>query len=1278
MELVNINNTYDENDKPRYLTDEEINLILDYLPETFSADVAEGEMIRESIANALREQLQNKKLAPSAINSTANEIVKYHNTSRIAAASDVGAWAAEGSSAAPMQATLNSIAPYEQILIQDEDGTGHIYEIGTWIDNLLENNKEEIEHIPENRTQYLELKKPVLIASCNEDGIVTWDKLTAITKHLPVGDLVKIKTKSGREVTATQNKSLLAWNGSKILQVKGKNIKVGDLVPIMNEIPTPEKVYDVLDLKYYLSPKEWLYKSELYKVNQDYENNIVQLTNGKFAAPRGFWQDKLENVPYSRGDALIEAIRDMRKHGIFNDDDYIYPKFWAHNSKIEVPVKLPMNKLFGQFVGLYLADGWCTETFIGISKNAPEIRQIVYDWCDSMNIGYHLTHNETAMGTQNDVKIHSVLFARFFKQWMGTGSAKKIMPQEILFGNEEFIKGVLDGYFAGDGTVRKTDGSLVISSVSKPLIIGTSFLCSRLGIFGKISGRQQSYNNLGTQNILYMNEFSIRNFNADLWRDIIGSCNIEKYKLMNQKYKRLAKWGNGYMKHNNIMLDPVVSIEYVKDIEYVYDVTVPSTLNFSLLNGLGLADSFHFAGSSRAAGGGFATFEELFYTKKHKKNEICTIHYKDKTLSYEQVLETKEKIVGCVISDFVQDYLYVKEGSGYVKDYTIDMYQNLDKLWWHNDYYITNILESKIPPNDAFVLRIKLNIKEMFKFKVSIQDLVNTFKREYESPISLIYGPIADGIIDIYACAKYTKNKEKTELEAVDCEEVDNTTENDMINAAFYQSIIIPSLSTLRVKGVLGIRDLIPIVTPVVSIIQKDDDVRWMVDVLDTASLKLLDMLGIKIDHSDEYDLLTMPNYDDIDYLFELTKEEYLLLSPLEYLNQVIKADKKENPKSKQTNLLKTYKTLYGLTWQKVYLVLLSYRRSKSSGISTDILKKLFNMVNIEILYETKVNLNTQLIVKLNEAITPRGLILKLLKIDEAEQKSTRGPYSPLMRAAEVIHSEVMGTNLRGLMGLNFLDQERLMSNNLHIVSSVLGNRASRALFIKDLSLAMASHGLHPQHIITVADVFFCRGIPTGAMTSSVNKQLGPIDKASVSKAIEVFKGSSLHGVNHEISGISTNIAFGIAPKVGTGYMDVGYEVKGNIVTNEAVYTAFKHERAYIDRNAKESVPVETENINEDIKETLRPKAPLGKKVVIEAKTPVSKYQKSVEKEVEAFLKPQESKVPVSKYQKPIIEEIPKVPTSKYQKKPIIEEIPKSVSKYQKNPDISKKTIRKK
>ena len=685
-------------------------------------------------------------------------------------------------------------------------------------------------------------------------------------------------------------------------------------------------------------------------------------------------------------------------------------------------------------------------------------------------------------------------------------------------------------------------------------------------------------------------------------------------------------------------------------------------------------NSFQIAGSSRAAGGGFSTFEELFYTKKHREVEICTLHYKDKTLTYEEVLETKKDIIGCVFSDFIQDYTYVQQGDHYVKWIEIEMYQNLEKKWWHDETYITEVIDSVVPPDDAFVLRIHLNVKEMFKYKVSIQDLVDTFNRENETPIHLIYGPMEDAIIDIYACARYiTNKKEEIKLEAVECDEIENTVENDMVNASFYQSIVVQSLNTLRVKGILGIRDLVPIVTPVVSIIQSDEKSFWLISP-QPQLLTLFLLLSINVMKKDEYWLLSLPNYDDVEYYFDhLTKEDYGVLDPISYIDRVIKMDKKDNPKSKQTNLLKSYKQLQTMTLQKVYPVVLSYRRMKSSGITIDLLVKLFNMVGITVLYEGKVNQNPELIVTMpEENITPRGLVNKRIRADEVIQKADRSEYTELMKASEVIHSEVVGTNLRGLMGLTFLDQSLLMSNNLHVVASVLGIRASRAFFIKELSVAMSSFGLHPQHIITIADVFFCRGIPSGAMSSSVNKQMGPIDKASVSKAVEVFKGSALHGVNHDITGVSTSIAFGIAPKIGTGYMDIGYEVRPQkTVTRDAVFTAFKTERAYMDRYANNTVPVETQNVNDDVEEAIeKPKGPIGRKVNLQSKIP-KKEEEEEEKEEEKVT----AKIPVSKYQK---KEEPKVPVSKYQKKEKEEVVVKKKPVKKVEPEITKKSKSKK
>lgn len=1159
MELTNINNTYDIKDKPVYLSNDEIEIILNHLPNTYGSDLKENENIRNSLRHYFQDILQNKKVSPSAINNVTNEIVKQHGQSRIAAGQSVGSHCAESCSQPAMQQTLNSVISTEKLLIQDEDGSGHIYEIGTWIDQLLIENPDKIELFPKNRTQYLGLDEPVYIASCNDEGIMSWDKVTGITKHLPKGDLVKIKTKSGREVTATQNKSLLVWNGINIVPIKGKDIKVGDQVPISNQIPTSHKVYHEVNL------------------------------NKKFK----------------------------------------------------------LDKQFGQIVGLYYAVGdnksdeddkannvtFCVEEF--------DIVKLIGEWCYRMNFEIYREYNKKC----TIIKIDSVLFSESFKKWTSTIPVEDglSVPQEILFGNNEFIKGFLNGYFSGIGTIDK-----YINMDTKNLTETIAYLCSRFGIFCNIND----------------NKIIIKN--VTLWRQLIGTCDVEKYKLMCNQSK---SYKNVY---NDVMLDPIISIEYVRDIEFVYDLTVPSTLNFSLFNGLNLRDSFHSAGQSRSSGG-ISEMEELFYAKKVRKTELCTIYYKDR-LSYEEVLDSKKDIEGCMMSQFIQDYLYVKEGERYVKKYEIETYDNLSKKWWHNnDYYLNNILKTKIPNDDDYVLRIHLNLKEMYKYKVSIQDMVDVFNREIDSPINLLYGPMQDAIIDIYACADFVENKKKEMvLEGVACSDNNNT----MATAAFYQSILMPSLNTLKIKGVSGITNLVPIVTPVISAILSDDKVVWKLtynnDKTINNIIKMFQLFSIFIvKQTDDYLLLTMPKYEDIAYFFvgdsSMTKEKYLALTPIVYADLIIKIDKKNNPKNKQNNLLKTFSNLKVLTIEKLYSVVLSHKKMNQSGISIQMIKKLFKKSGVEIALEED-EFNPKLYVI--SASSPRSVISALLKNDES-----------LKKYAELIHAEVIGSNLRGLLALPFLDKTRVKSNNMHVTAAVLGNRAARKLFIDECIESTTPFGVHPQHIILIADVYFSRGVPTGAMYNSVNKQLGPVDKATVSKAVDVFKASSLHGITNDITGVSTHIAFGIAPKIGTGYFDVAYHGK-KVSVNSEMYTAFKNEQAYIDREANQIMPVDITMPEIESEEylplTSRPVL-LGKKVnlpyeepvIIEniPTKPVSRYQKSKTIEIEPVK-------PVSRYQKAKTIDIePSKPVSRYQKSKLIEEKEekieekeplKPVSRYQK------------
>ena len=135
--------------------------------------------------------------------------------------------------------TLNSVDWKEQLLYIKNDEC-IVEPIGKMIDDLLLKYPENIEKIEENRTEYLKLGNGYFIPSCDEYGNTGWYNIEAITRHLPVGDLVKVTTESGRIVTATQSKSFLVWNEDvkKFIATAGRDVKVGDILPTTESLPS--------------------------------------------------------------------------------------------------------------------------------------------------------------------------------------------------------------------------------------------------------------------------------------------------------------------------------------------------------------------------------------------------------------------------------------------------------------------------------------------------------------------------------------------------------------------------------------------------------------------------------------------------------------------------------------------------------------------------------------------------------------------------------------------------------------------------------------------------------------------------------------------------------------------------------------------------------------------------------------------------------------------------------------------------------------------------------
>jgi DNA-directed RNA polymerase beta' subunit len=144
---------------------------------------------------------------------------------------------------------------------------------------------------------------------------------------------------------------------------------------------------------------------------------------------------------------------------------------------------------------------------------------------------------------------------KFVANHLGTLSQ---IPNYILNESRSFLRGFLIGYF-------EKYGKIVENKIILRRINGLEMALSYFGIFAEISRW-----NLVIQGI-YANKFS----------DIFGINCVEIQKT--------SKW----VQKNNIILDPITRIERLNVADYpkVYDITVPSTLNFGLANGLQVRDT---------------------------------------------------------------------------------------------------------------------------------------------------------------------------------------------------------------------------------------------------------------------------------------------------------------------------------------------------------------------------------------------------------------------------------------------------------------------------------------------------------------------------------------------------------------------------------------------------------------------------------------------------------------------------------------------------------------
>jgi DNA-directed RNA polymerase beta' subunit len=124
-------------------------------------------------------------------------------------------------------------------LVIIENGFPINVNIGNWIDHKLRVHKKQIKYHGESEAnmELLDISKVAIrayIPTTTNDGQMSWEQITNVTRHDPSEIIYNIKTNGGRNVKVVASKSLLIWNeeANEFVPTDTTQVKIGDFVPV--------------------------------------------------------------------------------------------------------------------------------------------------------------------------------------------------------------------------------------------------------------------------------------------------------------------------------------------------------------------------------------------------------------------------------------------------------------------------------------------------------------------------------------------------------------------------------------------------------------------------------------------------------------------------------------------------------------------------------------------------------------------------------------------------------------------------------------------------------------------------------------------------------------------------------------------------------------------------------------------------------------------------------------------------------------------------------------
>ena len=914
-----------------------------------------------------------------------------------------------------------------------------------------------------------------------------------------------------------------------------------------------------------------------------HDRSMVEAQGDRFHIPRGWWEANngtTFTLPYPKKSLLTRAM--SGRSNVDNiRDGFVYP-YGATRCHGHLPDTLVLNKENGIFLGLFLADGHACDKsgVVGITKNEKSVQDFTKAWFEKHGFKTRLQDNVNDLGSSSTMCGYSSLLARFLDAFVGHGSRNKYVPDVAFVAPEEFVIGLLNGYFSGDGHIDDR-GSVTSSSASRRLTEGISMLCSRIGVFGKISTVSIKKNNIGTEDIASAHRYSVR----AQWGSILAS----KLDLVHATKKETLESVKFTACHQNFearidtILDPIASISVigVDGHPKLYDVTVPSTLNFGIANGLVCRDTsetgyiqrklvkamedfkIHHDGTVRNAAGTIIQFlygDEGMDPIKIERHKMPHLHF-----CPAEILETygftdaeladlgyddakKIKAVREVIDVHIQEiedekeFVIVKMFKGIIGE--VEFPVNVQRLLVSNASSAKKTWASIHDPIKTIIDKIAALIAEL--------------RVNHANACPRIFSIILHAMLSPKAVTKMLRGMDVFDeiLARIKREFKDAIADaSEMVGVVAAQSISEPTTqltlntfhlsgvasASAQVRGVPRLKEIIDctasknIKTPVMKIFFQESmraNQAACIDVMNhLRMIRFRDVVSRSRIYFDPAETIGAPSHIEKDSLFvELYSRFDALVNKGEFSPWVLRL---ELDRQKMLDL--------SLTMIDIDRVLHEFYDEKVSVIfSDDNASEMAMRVRLLITSGEGDDLLTELKAlehNILDIVNIRGIeAVEKVRLSETLNKQR---YSTKLHAFEPFSEfiiETDGSNLPDVMGVPGIDPYRTTTNDIYEVFHTLGVEAARQKLHDEIIEVLIQTYINYRHVALLVDAITNKGTLVSVNRHGINQgDNGPLAKCSFEETVVRLVNAGIFSERDRVNGVSANIMLGQVAPCGTG-----------------------------------------------------------------------------------------------------------------------------------------------